>query len=159
MAKSLPGHGVVCRASNALRRLRLYFLAARQNAGVDGVEEAYPVEAGGVYPNRHWTDDARDVVFGIIGSPGRPDYVPAGAPAPPAVPVAVQNQMRVGELIEALLQYDPGQEILTQAVMPDGAVFYAVPIKLFEVIGSVGGAGGRPYVGLSVRVPHADRGG
>ena len=79
MAKSLPGHGVVCRASDALRRLRLYFLAARQNAGVDGVEEAYPVEAGGVYPNRHWTGDARDVVFGIIGSPGRPDYVPAGS--------------------------------------------------------------------------------
>lgn len=159
MAKSLPGHGVVCRASEALRRLRLYFLAARQSTGVAGVEEAYPVEAGWVYPNRHWSDDARDLAFGIIGSPGRPHYVPDGSPAPPAVPVAVQNQMRVGELIEALLQYDPGQEILTQAVMPDGAVFYGVPITLFEIVRSVGGAGGRPYVGLSVRVPHADGGG
>lgn len=159
MAKSLPGHGVVCRASEALRRLRLYFLAARQNTGVAGVEEAYPVEAGGVYPNRHWSDDARDLAFGIIGSPGLPGYVPDGSPAPPAVPVAVRHEMQVGELVEALLQYHPGQKILTQAVMPDGAVFYAVPITLFPVIGSVGGAGGRPYVGLSVRVPHADCGG
>lgn len=157
MAKSLPGHGVVCRAADALRRLRLYFHAAQQHPGVAGVEEAYPVEDGGVYPNRHWPDDARDLVFGIIGSPGPPHYVPDGSPAPPAV--LVQNQMRVGELIEALLQYDPAQEILTQAVSPDGAVFYAVPIKLFEVLGSAGGAGGRPYVGLSVRVPHADGGG